>query len=227
MNGLRFEPFQLKRYSADSCGLVKSIHVVSKELCQASHEDLSSITKYASGKQINDDIRIAYWLARTFGNCEAISSCLLAALIELSKSGVKTVVTKDGITLLVKSARLQGYSVAQRMDSRNEISGTALDSRTHHEPGEWHTHRVVILSDKDGSDYVVDLAGIQFGIVGKDNTRPQIFIDEAGAWKRQFKECSESSRRPPAELSGKVDLLGKVARCVIQAHLSASRSQAN
>eukprot|EP00592_Proboscia_alata_P006532 CAMPEP_0194357900 /NCGR_PEP_ID=MMETSP0174-20130528/5309_1 /TAXON_ID=216777 /ORGANISM="Proboscia alata, Strain PI-D3" /LENGTH=296 /DNA_ID=CAMNT_0039128101 /DNA_START=106 /DNA_END=996 /DNA_ORIENTATION=+ len=206
MNGLRFTSF-----TQDASGL----RVLSTEVCKAGDEDLSSIIKYApSGEHSDPSLQKAYWLASTFTSCQTIASGLLTMCIELSRSFTFTRAPGD-ISLILKSARLQFYIIHTTLDVRNEISGVPLDTRSYHMPLEPHSHVVMLLTDHNGIDYVVDLAGSQFGVFGPDAKRPQVVVEEVGKWKDNFSLCLNNDVGTISnDVRPKVALLNKVIKCI-------------
>jgi hypothetical protein len=216
MNGLRYASFE------HDVSELSGLHVVSTEVCSASEEDVSSIIKYASSDGLSDtNIMKAYWFVRTFSSCAVVASGLLATLVAVrGKSRTSVHLPSSGISLSLTSARLQGFEVCAMIDARNEVDGMPLNKRSHNKPMERISHVVVLMTDGGGTDYVVDLAGSQFGIFGHDARRPQVVVEDVQTWKKHFLVCVEEPPVIRSELLGdKIDLLTQVAKWIVKAGL--------
>lgn len=204
-NGLRY----------NSCKYEKDLNeVVCDEICSACSEDLSSIFKWANGHAITDTIRKAYWLNSSFGQCNTMSEGLHETFAVIGRRLKVKDVFFNSIRLSLDTLKVRGFSLSVNLESRKRVTDQPTGSTEHHRPCESHNHvALTMINLDDGVEYIIDLAGSQFGIYGADVLRPQLVCEPLVTWRARFKHCRDDEAK--FQYDNKRRLMETVARIVM------------
>ena len=215
LNGLRYHSAQFEE---------TSIIIQCKEICPATAEDLSSISKFV-GKEvlstISDLERKAYWCARTFSNCRTISHGLLAVLKFAHTRTPHFRLFHGDLEFDPKSVAIQPFSIRIQTESMIVIDGQRPSSQSHHQCMEPIRHVVVTLRTLISHEvYVIDLSGAQFGKFGQDRTRPQFQCLPIEQWRQQFSVCQPTAaHEDTSSIAGKIHLVERVSVSLFELQL--------
>lgn len=208
-NGLRYKSFTFENDRNE---------VVCDEICSSNSEDLSSIFKWANGHAITDNVRKAYWLNSTFGQCNSMSEGLMETIAVIKRRLEIKEIFYDSIRLSLETLKIRGFSLKSNFGSRKCVTGQETMLEQHHDY-ESHNHVALTMMGLDDKvEYVIDLTGLQFGVYGTDILRPQLVCEPLKTWRARFNFCIDDE--PKYQYNAKRKLLESLARIVTEEKIS-------
>lgn len=192
------------------------IECISREVCGANEEDLSSAAQYLQDVPHTEASLRAYWFARTFSNCSSVSLTFMTTLKALVSD--ISIASHDDIDFKLSTAAIKGFSLQTKgeLESKSITTDLETDSTTYHQWFESHNHVIVSLESVSGQLFALDLSGAQFGQFGQNLGHPYFILEPMDEWKQRFACVYDDAAQ--MSYSGKNTLIRIVTTIVVKAY---------